>query len=118
MARLPVGQNDDARPEFAEDADYAQAILESVFDGAVGQGERPAPANAQNARGFFRLAGALFRRAASASLALGQIENRSAQTARRHAQQRSAATLLHVVAMRGDGQNVGAKVEGFSGHGN
>ena len=108
MARLPVGKNDDAGAQLAQDAHDGDAILKRVFDRAVGQVERLAPAHAENARGFFGLAGALFGGAAGSGFALGQIENRGAQAARRHAQQRSAAGLFHVVAMRGDGQNIGS----------
>ena len=116
MASLPVGKNDDARAKPAEDADHGDAILKRVLNGAVGQGERLPPSHAQNARGFFGLAGALLGRAAGSGFALGEIENGSAQAARRHAQQCAAAGLLHVVAMRGDSQDVGAEVDGVNGH--
>ena len=116
MARLPVGQNDDARAEQAEDADDGDAVFEGVFDGAVGQVERLAPADAEDAGGFIGFARALVGGAAGSGFALGQIENGGAQAARRHAQQGSAAGLFHVVAVSGNGQNIGAEVGSLGGH--
>ena len=107
VARLPVGQNDDAGAEQAQDAHDFEAVFQGVFDRAVGQVESLPPAGAQQARGLRGFAGALFGAAAGSGLALGQVENGGAQAARGHAQQGSAAGLFHVVAVRGDGQNVG-----------
>jgi hypothetical protein len=61
---------------------------------------QPTPSSARPRR----LPGALFGAAAGSGLALGQVENGGAQAARRHAQQRSAAGLFHIVAVGGDGQ--------------
>ena len=110
MARLPVGKDDDARAKLTQNAHDGDAILKRVCDCAVGQVERLAPAHSENARGFFGLAGAFGRGAAGSGFALCQIEDGGAQTARRHAQQRSPAGLFHVVAMGGDSQDVGAEI--------
>ena len=118
MASLPVGKNHHAGTKQAEHASHGNAIFKRVLDGAIGHGERLPPANAQNACGFFGFAGALLRGAAGSGFALGQIEDRGTQAARRHAQQRAATSLLHVVAMCGDSQDVGAEVDGLSGHRN
>ena len=117
MARLPVRKDDDAGTELAQNAHDGDAIFKRIFDSAVREVERLPPANAENARGFFGFAGAIFRGAARAGFALSQIENRRAQAARSHAQQRSSAGLFHVVAMRGDGKDVGAEVDCLCGHG-
>ena len=76
------------------------------------------PADAQQAGGFSGFAGALFRAAAGSSLALCQVQNGGAKAARGHAQQGSAAGLLHIVAMRGNGQNISGRIwAGIDGHG-
>jgi hypothetical protein len=75
------------------------------------------PTNSQDARGFLGLAGAIAGGAASAGFALSQIENRRTQAARSHAQQGSPAGLFYVVAMCGDGEDVGLKIDCLSGHG-
>jgi hypothetical protein len=75
-------------------------------------------ADAQDAGGFFGFAGALIRSAACAGFAPGQIENRRAQAARSHAEQGASAGLFDVVAMSGDGENVGSEVDCLCGHRN
>ena len=117
MAGLPVGKDHDAGTEQAQDADDGDAVFESVFDGAVGQGERLTPANAKNTGGFIGFAGALIGSAAGSGFALGEIENGGAQAARSHAQEGSPAGLLHVVAVSGDGKDIGSEVGGLGGHG-
>ena len=117
MARLPVGKNDDAGAKLAQDAHDGDAIFKRVCDCAIREVERLTPANAENARGFLGLAGAVVGGAASSGFALSQIENGGAQAARSHAQQGSPAGLFHVVAMCGDGQDVGLEIDCLSGHG-
>ena len=112
MPSLPVRQNHHARPRLADHARYFQPVLPGVFDAAVGNIERPPPARAENSRRVRRLARAIFGGAARAHFALRQIENAGALAALGHLQQRAAAGLLHVVAVRGNGQNV----EGSRGH--
>ena len=75
-----------------------------------GSVERLTPADAEDACGFFGFAGAVFGGSSGSGFALSQIENGGTEAARGHAQQRAAAGLLHIVAMGGDGQNVGAEI--------
>ena len=107
MPRLPVRQNHHPRAQLAQYARNLDAIFKGVFDRAIGQVERLPPANAEQLRRFCRFRGPFFGAAARAGLALRQVQNRCAQSARRHAQQCAAAGLFHVVAMGRDGQNIG-----------
>ena len=52
------------------------------------------------------LTGSLFRAAACAHLAFGEIENAGTMTQLRHLQEGATAGLLHIVAVGGNGQNV------------
>ena len=116
MARLPVGQDHNARPHLAQHANNFRAILQCILDSAVGQVERLAPAHAQQPRRFCGFARAIFGGSARSGFALGQIENRRAQAASSHAQQRPAAGLLHVVAMRGNGQHISSEAIVIASH--
>src|SRR5439155_22651652 len=113
MASFPVGKYHYSRFLLADDAGNFQAIFPGVFDAGVGNIERLAPGNTQNFCRFFGFAGAVLDCAARAHLALGEIENAGAVAALRHLEQRAAASLLYVVAMRGDGEDV----EGRGKHG-
>ncbi len=117
VARLPVRKYDDAGTKPAKDAHDGDAIFKRVGYGAISEVERVTPANAEDAGGFFGFTGAIVNTAASAGFALSQIENRGAQATRSHAQQGSAAGLFYVVAMRGDGEDVGFEIDCLSGHG-
>ena len=106
MPPLPVGQNDHPRPRLPNHASDFQSVLPSVLDPTVRDVERSPPDHAQNLRGIVGLAGAVFGRAARAHLALRQVENARALPALRGFQQRPAAGLLDIVAVRGNGQDV------------
>ena len=56
--------------------------------------------------GASRLARTICGTAARAHFALRQIEDAGAMASLRHLEQRAAAGLLHIVAVRGDGQNI------------
>ena len=85
VACLPVGQDDDAGAQTAQDGGDFDAVLEACFRGAVGKVERLAPGDAEEARGFFGFAGAVVGGAAGAGFALGEIEDGGAQAAGGHA---------------------------------
>ena len=109
MACLPVGKNHHARAQKPEHAHDLQAVFKGVLDVAVGQIEGPPPAHTQNPRRLAGFAGAVFCGAARPGFAAREIQDRSAQSARRHAQQSAAAGLFHIVAMSGDGQDIGGE---------
>jgi hypothetical protein len=103
VAGLPVGKDDDARAEMADDARDSDAVVEGVFDGAVGQGECLAPADAEDAGGFIGFAGAVFGSTPGAGFALGEVEDGGAEAAGGGAEHGSAAGLLGVVSVSCDG---------------
>src|SRR5208337_3959542 len=106
MSRLPIGKNQHARAQFANDARDLDAIFEGVLDAAVGNVERVPPTDFEDARRLLGLAGALLDGAARAHLALREVENGSAAPALSHLEQRAAAGLLDVVAVGGNGKDV------------
>jgi hypothetical protein len=106
MAAFPVGKNQHARTLLAEDADDLQPVLPGVFDAAVRYVECLPPCDFQNSRRLGRLARAIFGRAAGAHFALREVENAGAVAALGHLEQRAAAGLLYIIAMRGEGENV------------
>jgi hypothetical protein len=106
VPRLPVGQNDHPRPQPAQHGDDLQPVLPGIFDAAVGQIERLAPADLEDAGGGRRLLCPLPGRAPRAGLAAGQVEDPGLEAEGAHLQQGAAAGLLHIIAMGGDGQDV------------
>ena len=72
-----------------------------------------APTNAEESRCFICLAGAIFGGPTRACFTFCQIENCRAQAARRHAQERSSAGLLHIVTMSSDGKDISRKRVGI-----
>ncbi len=106
MPPLPVRQNDHPRPRLPNHGGDLQPVLVGVLHAAVGNIERPPPTHAQNPGRVVGLARAIFRRAARPHLAPRQVEDARALSALRSLQQRTAAGLLHVVAVRGNGQDV------------
>ena len=116
MAGLPVRQNQDSRPQLANDARDFQPVVVGVLDPAVRNIQRLPPAGFEDASRLVRFARAIFDRTARAHLALSEIENRSAVAALGHLQQRAAAGLLHVVAMGSDGKNISLIVVSMAGY--
>src|ERR1019366_7690148 len=106
MAALPVRQDDHARALLANDAGNLNAVGVVVLNPAIRDVERFAPRHLQNARCVGRFAGARFGRAARSKLALREVKDAGACALRRHLQQRAAAGLLYIVAMRGNGEHV------------
>ena len=106
MPRLPVRQNEHPRPQFANHRGDLLPIFESVFDAAVGNVERFAPPDAQNLSRIFGFTRPVLHGAAGSHLAARKIEDGGGAAHLRHLQQRTAAGLLHIVAVSGDGKNV------------
>src|SRR5947209_20419109 len=106
MAPFPVGQNHDAGPSLANHLRDFKTILPRVIDPSIRDVERLPPLHAHNVRGVFRLAGAVFRAAPGAHLALSEIENSGSLSALHRFQQRTAARLLYIIAMRGNGEYI------------
>src|SRR5271168_4403832 len=106
MAALPVGQNDDARAGLANYGCDLQPVLPRVFDSPIRDVEGVTPGRAENFRGVGGFTGAIVGGAARTHLALGQVEDAGALSVLRSFQQRAAAGLLDVVAVRGYGENV------------
>ena len=92
---------------------HLQPILPGILDAAVWNIERTPPVCAKNFRRIRRFTRAIFGGAARSHLALRQIENAGALAALCRFQQCSAASLFHVVAVRGNGKDV-ERSEGMS----
>ena len=109
MAGLPVGKNHHARAQMTQHADDLQAVVIGVLDAPVGHVQRLSPAHTEYPPRFVGFARPVFGGTATAGFPAGQVEDGRTQAARRHAKQSSAAGLLHVVAVRCDGENVGGE---------
>ena len=105
MASLPVRQNYYARPSLADDARHLEAIVPGIFHAAIGNIESSAPADTENPCRVGSLSGAIFGGTARAHFPLRQIEDAGPLPALRHLQERTAASLLDVVSVRGYGKN-------------
>jgi hypothetical protein len=106
MATLPVREDQYPRTLFANYARDLQAILPCIFDAAVGNIERVAPGNFQDASRLRRFASAIFSRAARPHLTLRQVEDAGAVSALGHLEQSSGAGLFYIIAVRGQSENV------------
>src|SRR5262249_29261726 len=102
MPPLPVRQNHHAWPLLAQHARDLQLVLNAP----VTNTERSTPRDPQDPRRLRRLPLAVFRGTARPHLAPREIENAGAVTELRHLQQRAAAGLFYIVAMRRDRQNI------------
>jgi len=106
VATLPVGQDDDAGSETAEDSGQLEAVLEGVLDVAVGEIKGFAVGAVEVAGGGVGLGLAIGGCAEGAGLALGEIEDAGAPAAGMHGEERATAGLLDVIAVGGYGENV------------
>jgi hypothetical protein len=106
VTSLPIRQDDDARTKAAENASDLQPVLPGVLDVAVCEVKSLAVRDAQNACSLCCFAGAIFSRAASSGLTLRQVKNAGAPAECLLNEQRSAAGLFNIVAMRGDSKYV------------
>src|ERR1019366_1208040 len=98
MARLPIGKNEDARAQLTNDTRDLDPVAEGVLDTPVGNIEGLPPAYFQDARSLVSLTRAVLYGAASAHLALREVEDGSAVSALRHLEQCSSARLFDIVA--------------------
>ncbi len=106
MPPFPVGQDDYPRARLPNHGGDFQPVLLSVLHAPVRNVERPPPTHAKNLGCVIGFARAIFRRAPRPHFALRQVEDAGALPALRSLQQSSAAGLLYIVAVRGDGQDV------------
>src|SRR5664280_3093692 len=106
MARLPIRKNEHARAQLTNDTRHLESIAEGVLDAAVGNVESLPPAHFQDAPSLVSLTRPVLDAAACAHLALREVKDCGAVSALRHLEQRAAAGLLDVVAMRGDSEDV------------
>ncbi len=74
MARFPVGKDDGAGTEFADDSSEGKFVLAGRLHVGVGDVDGAAPGNFQDFCGCGCFFGADFRSAASAHFAGGEIE--------------------------------------------
>ncbi len=107
MAALPVGEDDDARAETAEDGGDLEAVGEGVFDVAVGEVEGFAVGDVEDAGGVVGFGLTLGGSAAGSGLSAGEIEDGGTVAFGLHGQESAATGLFYVVAVGGDGENVG-----------
>ncbi len=106
VAALPVGEDDDAGAEAAEDGGDLEAVGEGVLDVAVGEVESFAVGDIEDAGGGVGFGFALGGGAASAGLASREVEDAGAPAARVHDEERATAGLFYIVAVGGDGEDV------------
>src|SRR6266481_5563208 len=104
MASLPVGQDHHSRTLLANHLRHPQAVFPGVLYAAVGNIQSLPETYLENLCRFCRFLRAIVGCAARSHLALREIENPSALASLCHFEQRTAASLLYVVPMRGDGQ--------------
>jgi hypothetical protein len=103
MTALPVGKDDDAGTQAAEDGGYLEAVFEGVLDVAVGEIEGFAVGYVEDAGGGVGFGFAVGSGASRAGFALGEIEDAGAPAAGLHGEEGTAAGLFDVVAVGGDG---------------
>ncbi len=106
VAALPVGKDDDAGTETAEDGGDLEAVLEGVLDVAVGEVEGFAVGYVEDACGIVGFGFALSGCASRAGLALGEIEDAGAPASGVHCEQRAPAGLLDVITVRSYGEDI------------
>jgi len=107
MARLPIGKDHDAGAEMAQNVGDLHTIFEGIFDCAVGKVESLASGNTEEAGCFSGFLSSFAGGAAGSGFALRKVEDGGAEAAGGHAEEGAAAGLFYVVAVGGDGQDVG-----------
>ena len=106
MPTLPIGQNHDPGSRASNHARDFQSIDPSVFDSSVGDIESLSPLRAEKPRSFAGFAFTVFGGSSCSHFAAGEVENSCAPALLRHLQQGAATGLFHIVAVRGDCQDV------------
>ena len=104
MSVLPVGGEENARPQLAQDAGELGAGGEVGFEPAVGQAEVAPPGEAENRSGRVGFSAANLGAAVRRRLAIGQVEDADAGALGLQQQDRPADAQLGVVGMRGDNE--------------
>ena len=106
VASLPIGQNDDAWTQTAENGSDLEAILVFVLDIAVGKVEGFAVSDVEDAGCRRGLGCTVGRGAAGAGFALSKVEDTGTPAVGVHGQQSTPAGLFDVVAVGGNGEDV------------
>ena len=106
MASLPVRQNHHTRTHLSQNVDNLLSILQRVLDRAIRHIERVTPAHSEQPRRFCGFAGPVFSSTARPGFTACKIEDRSPKPACRHPQQGTPARLLHIIAVRRNGQHI------------
>src|ERR1035438_10394762 len=106
MTGLPIRKNQHAWAQLTNDTRDLDPVAKGVLDTPIRNIERSAPTDFEDTRCLVGLTRPVLNAAARAHLALREVEDGSAVSALRHLEQRAAASLLDVVAMRGNGQDV------------
>src|SRR5438270_9763513 len=106
MTSLPIRKNHDSRAHLADYPRNFQPVLPGVFNSSIRNIKGLAPSDAENSGGFGSFGSSLFGGASRAHLTTSKVENARAAAKCGHLQQSSTTGLLHIVAMRGNGQNI------------
>src|ERR1017187_8675706 len=106
MAPVPIRKNQHARAQLTNDARDLDPVAKGVLDATIRDVESPPPTDFQDARCLVCLPRPVVNAAARAHFALREVKDGGAASALGHLEQRTAAGLLNVVAMGGDGENV------------
>src|SRR6185437_15882563 len=106
MPSLPVRKDHYSWPRLPNCPRNFETVLPGVLDAAVRDVERLAPGNFQNSRSFGGFRFARLCRSSRAHFAASEIKNAGAFSLLCCLQQCATAGLLHVVTVRGNGQDV------------
>ncbi len=117
VTALPVRENHDARTQAAKHSRDLEPVLIGVLNVAVGQIKRLAVGDVEDASCGSGLGCAVGGGAASAGFALSEVEDTGAPATGVHGEQRAAASLLDIVAMRSDGENIDGLHVGYASRG-
>src|SRR4051794_24147400 len=106
MPPLPIGQNHDAWARLPNHRSNLQPVIPGVLDATVRNVQRPPPADAKNVCGIISLAFPIFSAAPRTHFAAREIKDACPLPAFRSLEQRAAAGLLHIVAVRGNSEDI------------
>ena len=106
VATLPVRQDDDAGAQAAEGSCDLETVLVGVLDVAVRQVEGFAVGDVEDTGSGGSFGGTVGRSAPGAGFALREVEDAGPPAASIHGKQRASASLLNVIAVGGDGEDV------------
>src|SRR5258706_13367694 len=106
MPALPVREYHHLGTLLPDHARSLQAVLPRVLDAAIGNVKRIPPRNLQYAGSIGSFTSAVVRRSPGAHLALCEIEDAGAVSAVSHLEESAAASLLDIITMRGEGDDV------------